>query len=453
MPVADKGAVYYCEKCGKTLTAPNFYISNNLEKYPSGGRLLQCKQCITMHVNNWDPKTFLWILQEIDVPYVPEEWNRLLLKYGNDPKKVRGSTILGRYLSKMKLVQYKNYRWADTEHLHAVQQKKVQETMEKQGYTQAQIDEVLEKATMTLNSALLERPPEVNIPLNLRAMDSTAIAEHLAAEAYKKEEIEGRKNMNGSSFINQAEIDAFRGDYGAIEPTLNPYEEEITAELTEEDKKYLSLKWGYTYSPAEWVALEQLYNEMMESYDIQSAGHIDILKKCCKTSLKADQLLAIADIEGAQKMIRMYDMLMKAGKFTAAQNKAESGEAVDSLSELFAMCEADGFIPRYYTDGPQDKADRVLQDMQGYLKNLVVNELNLGNLIEIAAKQIESDKAKEAESEADAAGDDDLFEDELFAEKDTNTLTPESLTEFNDWMDEEGQEDLTLQKKLEAGEL
>jgi hypothetical protein len=62
-------------------------------------------------------------------------------------------------------------------------------------------------------------------------------------------------------------------------------------------------------------------------------------------------------------MVRMYDMLMKAGKFTAAQNKGVSGDAVDSLAELFAMCEMDGFVPRFYTDGPQDKVDRTLQDM------------------------------------------------------------------------------------------
>ena len=104
--------------------------------------------------------------------------------------------------------------------------------------------------------------------------------------------------------------------------------DDLDADLTDEDRKYLRLKWGKAYRPEEWVALEQLYNDMLASYDIQSAGHIDILKKCCKTSLKADQLLDIGDVEGAQKMVRMYDMLMKAGKFTAAQNKGESGEAV-----------------------------------------------------------------------------------------------------------------------------
>ena len=29
-----------------------------------------------MHVDNWDPNTYLWIIQECDVPYVPEEWNK-----------------------------------------------------------------------------------------------------------------------------------------------------------------------------------------------------------------------------------------------------------------------------------------------------------------------------------------------------------------------------------------
>jgi hypothetical protein len=48
---------------------------------------------------------------------------------------------------------------------------------------------------------------------------------------------------------------------------------------------------------------------------------------------------------------------MKSGKFTAAQNKAENGEYVDSVGELVMMCEKDGFIPRYYVDEPNDKVD------------------------------------------------------------------------------------------------
>jgi hypothetical protein len=58
--------------------------------------------------------------------------------------------------------------------------------------------------------------------------------------------------------------------------------------LTEEDKRYLRLKWGKNYKQEEWVWLEQFYTEMMESYDVQTAGHMDTLKLICKTSLKAN---------------------------------------------------------------------------------------------------------------------------------------------------------------------
>jgi hypothetical protein len=54
-----------------------------------------------MHVDNWDPSTFIPILQEIDVPYIKEQWDQLLEKFGQDPSKITGTTILGRYLSKM----------------------------------------------------------------------------------------------------------------------------------------------------------------------------------------------------------------------------------------------------------------------------------------------------------------------------------------------------------------
>jgi hypothetical protein len=100
------------------LRADEFYSSNNLEKYPNEGKLPQCKKCITAHVDNWNPDTYLWILEDLDVPYIPDTWNQLMNKYARDPSKtVTGMTIMGRYLSTMKLRQNKDYRWKDTEYL------------------------------------------------------------------------------------------------------------------------------------------------------------------------------------------------------------------------------------------------------------------------------------------------------------------------------------------------
>ena len=190
----------------------------------------------------------------------------------------------------------------------------------------------------------------------------------------------------------------------------------------------------------------------MESYDIQTAGHKDTLKKLAKTSLKLDQLIDLGDVDGAQKMQKMYDSLMKSGKFTAAQNKAENGEIVDSISELVMMCEKDGFIPRYYVDTPKDKVDRVLQDLQEYTRSLITEETNIGNLIENAVKQIEEDKRREADTEADAASDDDILEDALFGD-DLNYIADGEFEEFTDFEDELAEKDLEYMLNLqEKGE-
>ena len=108
--------------------------------------------------------------------------------------------------------------------------------------------------------------------------------------------------------------------------------DDFVDELTEEDKLYLRMKWGKGYRPEEWVKMEQLYEDMMASYDIQGAGHKDTLIMICKTSLKANQLIDIGDVEGFQKMSKVYDSLMKSGKFTAAQNKGESGDMYSTPS-------------------------------------------------------------------------------------------------------------------------
>ena len=379
---------YYCGKCNRTMVAEQFYGSNNLEKYPEG-KLNQCKKCMTMHVNNFDADTYLWILQECDVPYIPDEWNKLLASYAHNSEKLTGMTILGRYLSKMKLKQFKQYRWKDTEFLQTIANKKIEETMKRQGYDAQEIAIAIDKATIPIPEGELVQPP---VPQTHDAPDPFA----------------------------QNEEDYFAQQSGASD--------DFDDDLTEEDKKYLRLKWGKTYKPDEWIRLEQLYEEMMASYDIQGAGHIDTLKLVCKTSLKANQLIDIGDIEGFQKMQKAYDSLMKSGKFTAQQNKAESGEYVDSIAELVELCEKEGFIPRYYIAQPNDQVDATLQDLKFYTHTLVTEEMNLGNLIENAVKAMAREEAKEE--------DEDIEENELDYDN-IEELVDEDFVEHNQFIEEE----------------
>jgi hypothetical protein len=141
-------------------------------------------------------------------------------------------------------------------------------------------------------------------------------------------------------------------------------------------------------------------------------------------------------IDGFQKATKVYDALMKSANLTAAQNKEEQGELVDSVGEIVAICERDGFIPRYYVDKPQDKVDRVIQDMQNYTHDLVTEELGLGNLIENSLKALE----KERENIANAANEEASAEDSLF-DYSTPVLTTEDYIEFNEYEEEERLQD------------
>ena len=382
---------YYCEKCNRTMNGTEFYSSNNLEKYPNDGKFPVCKKCMTMHVDNWNPDTYLWILQEADVPYVPDEWNKLMEKYGRDPQSMTGMTILGRYLSKMKLKQFKDYRWKDTEFLQQMANNKLEQTMKRQGYDAQQIATAIEKSSITIPEGELKEPvyaPPPNAPTE----------------------------------------DYFAQQSGKVEQELD---------LTDEDRTYLRLKWGKTYKPEEWVKLEQLYEEMMASYDIQGAGHKDTLKLICKTSLKANQLIDIGDIEGFQKMSKVYDSLMKSGKFTAAQNKAESGEFVDSIGELIELCEKEGYIERYYVEQPHDKVDLTIQDMQRYTRTLIEDETNISTMVEKALREnAKEDEEKAKNAESDIVDDADLSIEEL-----EKTIKDSDYADFEEFKEQESAQD------------
>lgn len=380
-------ATHYCEKCGKTMDEKEFYKSKNIEKYPPDGTLNICKKCLTMHVDNWDPETYKWILQEVNVPYIKQEWDGLLEKYGTDPAKITGMTIIGRYLSKMKLKQWSKYNWDDTEVLEEKAKQEKITAMKAQGLTGEEIDEQL----------AIDRTPA-----KPKALDTAQAA------------------VGTPEFIDYEEPDEF------------------SEALTEEDKRALRLKWGRGYRADEWVRLEQLYNDMEASYDIQGAGMKDTLIMICKASIKANALIDAGDIEGFQKMSKVYNELMKSAKLTAAQIKAEDSESIDSIGEIVALCEKEGFIPRYYVEGPQDHVDRTIQDMQAYTRSLVTEELNLGNMIESAVREIESDRAREANIETDDIDMDEeaKFEASLFAEDEVKDSSVQDYEEFEAFQEE-----------------
>ena len=343
----------FCEKCNKEMEDSNFYT------YKSGKKTELCKKCLTMHIDAFNESTFLWVLEKMDLPYIPAEWNNLRDKdyQKKGALKFDSSAVFGKYLSKMKLNQWNKYGWEDGPKLikEAEERGAAMAAMnaEKDAFYREKFEngEISEAEYKTLTSTPSQREA---------ALTGPSMNPYLGPD----------NPFNENNFFREEELPS------------------VAETLTQEDKVYLAMKWGRLYKPDEWLELEKTYTEMMNSFDIQDADSINTLLLICKTNLKMNQAIDNGDIEGFQKLSKVSEGLRKSAKFTAQQNKEGKSDYVDSIGELVRICEKQGFIPRYATDIPQDKVDVTLKDMQGYLYKLVTQDLGFGQQIEDSLKKI-----------------------------------------------------------------
>ena len=361
-----------CEKCGKTMDEGNFYT------YKNGSKTEMCKKCLTMHIDNFNPDTFLWLLEKMDVPYVEEEWNVLRDRaFAKDPYKMNGMSVFGKYLSKMKLKQWKDYTWADTEKLKAEKEAKMAELAKSEEEQKAYEEELKNQ-------------------LDEGEISEAEYKTLVSTETQNKE------------LMEQAPADVVGQDNPYREDNFIPEEDLIdpSADLTDEDKIYLAMKWGRLYKPSDWVELEKKYTEMKESFDIQDSDTEGTLILICKTFLKMNQAIDCGDMDGYQKLSRVYDSLRKSAKFTAAQNKEVKSDYIDSLGEMVAYCEEHGGqIPRYDLNVNYDIVDKVIKDLKDYTRSLVYEDTALARQVEdYIKKREEAESMKKDKKEAEAKG-------------------------------------------------
>ena len=347
-----------CQKCGRAKQELQFYT------YKNGQKTQLCKECLLMHVNIWQPDTFLWLIEKMDVPWVPGVWQNLREKaYAKNPQKKNDTTVFGKYLSQMKLKQWKIYGWADTE--------KAQEQWGKRNQQKQEVNKAQQEIIQ-------------------QQFDSGQITEGeyrtlATAETQIKNDIK-----TGRSPFQQAIAAPPNAAYDESKYMAEQDIPDLSLDLTDEGKKYLVMKWGRYYTPSEWIELETFYNEMMNSFDIQDADTRSTLILICKNNLKMNQSIDQGDLEGYQKLARVSDTLRKSAKFTAAQNKQQRSEFVDSVGELVSYCQKHGgAIPQIQIKADVDVVDKVINDLKQYNKSLIYEDTALARQIQDYLKKRE----------------------------------------------------------------
>ena len=389
----------------------------NFYQYKDGKKTELCKTCLTAHINNWEPETFLWLLEKFDVPYIEAEWNVLRDRaYNKDPVKFGPMSVFGKYLSKMKLNQWKNFTWADTEKLKLEAEEKAKLYGSGANQAKSDFDNIKEAyENGEISEAQYQTYAELNKPEKEFVFDEVT-----------KQVVEKGTETTAQYPINN-----------------HPFEvvdlPDPTAELTQEDKIYLAMKWGQLYSAADWIKLEEQYIDYEKSFDLHNADLIRGTKELCKLDLKGDQALDTGDFDSYSKIARAKDTLRKSLKFTEAQRKEDKESDFSCYGQIVSFAEENNdedYIPNIDLSVDRDMVDIDIRDMKNYTKTLIEDDPAVFKMIEQYIKKREI----LAEQERDAEG---LKDGEVYE------LSDEEMSEYNQNIEQQRAEDDNYEKEEE----
>lgn len=480
--MSKEGAPKRCEICGRVKRARVFWTKRD------GTRMDVCCDCIYSTIDNKRPETFMWVLKELDVPFVEDVWVGVCRKkYKEEPDNFQNAKVLGIYVRVMRnLIAYKDKTFADTEELNKdnIEFRKQHESaiadakasaveaignigsMSESGYEiggVAEIEEEIAKSESEAEAARDAAQAEVMDRLNAaeaQAKIAEAEAKRMEAEAKRKEserriaetalkqEEAERKREEAERKRDEAarkqeekrrveeekrrkaEEDRQRKEEedkrkreaaekkrreaerkederssspgnGTVTAILGVDEQGILDGLSDEDVRQLSLKWGGSFTPSEWVKMEDMYRKYCGEFDI-SVDREAVLVSLCKTSMNMQRCLDAGDAQNAAKFSTMFDQLRKSGAFTDAQKKDDNNKYIDSIGELVGAVEREGGVIEkfdYSVEANPDKVDMTLKDMQSYTYNLIKNEMGLGDLIESYVQKLEQQMEEDRDRE------------------------------------------------------
>ncbi len=339
-----------CARCKKTYPVDKFYKTKTLETYKDG-YLPVCKSCLENTYKATDPASFMHILKAVDVPWVPSEY-RTIYNKNVKPNSPNSLSILGKYIMKMKLIQYNKYGFMDSaEAQEKYEQPEYYDSIENYNY-----DIPLEEPTNFSSS-------KSNFSLDPITQDNLSEGDRMS--------------------INPEEV--------------NSQLKTLENSLTQEEINYLVLKWGMSYNRTQLLTLEKMYLEMSEDYDIRTASQKDYLKKYCVASMRYDECLAAQDYEAARKASGMFTNINKEAGFQPIQNQGSNEEYMNAVSYLVKLAESEGPISKDlwkdYMDYPEDIVDLSIKDIKHWQKELVANDDSIMERYSLAKQELEEQDA------------------------------------------------------------
>ena len=147
--------------------------------------------------------------------------------------------------------------------------------------------------------------------------------------------------------------------------------------IADKKRQQLQDRWGANYDDEALRYLENLYNGLMTTQNVNGALQIDQALKICKMSYEID--CRIREGSDFDKILASYDKLVKTAEFTPKNVKNIND--FDSVGELIKWLEKRGWHNTFYDDVSRDIVDETMQNFQAFNQRLYTNESGIGEQI------------------------------------------------------------------------
>ena len=153
-------------------------------------------------------------------------------------------------------------------------------------------------------------------------------------------------------------------------------DDEIAA-LSEAKLRKLKKTWSPAYSNAELLFLDDYYNQIYATQNVSTPILQHYARDLCEIELRIKK--GLRDGADIKKDMDARDNILKIAKFEATN--AKNAADFDSVGELMVYYGKKGWHPKWHAE-PQDSIDFMMENIQNYLKRLVINEGNFAEQVE-----------------------------------------------------------------------
>ncbi len=147
--------------------------------------------------------------------------------------------------------------------------------------------------------------------------------------------------------------------------------------LDEAARNVLRERWGPNYDDEALRYLEDLYNGLLTTQNINGKLQRDQALKVCKMSYEIDCRIRAG--EDFDKLLASYDKMVKAGEFTPKNVKNIND--FDSVGELVTWMEKKGWRNKFFDGVSRDIVDETIANIQAFNRRLYTNEPGIGEEI------------------------------------------------------------------------